>query len=95
MTNLESEIQSGTKFLRNFDGEKIQEFVKNIKPPILIAAMGSSYYMPSGRLRSITRIVNLNEKIDSMMAVGEFDLMESFLERSKSRYEILEKYELE
>ena len=38
---------------------------------------------------------NLNEKIDSMMAVGEFDLMESFLERSKSRYEILEKYELE
>ncbi|PIT97343.1 hypothetical protein COT77_01845 [Candidatus Berkelbacteria bacterium CG10_big_fil_rev_8_21_14_0_10_41_12] len=68
MTNLESEIQSGTKFLRNFDGEKIQEFVKNIKPPILIAAMGSSYYMPSGRLRSITRIVNLNEKIDYIFA---------------------------
>jgi len=38
---------------------------------------------------------NLNEQIYSMMAVDEFDLTESFLERPKSRYEILESYELE
>lgn len=37
---------------------------------------------------------NLNEKIDSMMAVDKFDLMESLLGRPKSRYEILERYEL-
>jgi len=37
---------------------------------------------------------NLNEQIDSMMAVDEFDLMESLLGRPKSKYEVLERYEL-
>lgn len=37
---------------------------------------------------------NLNEKIDSVMVVDEFDLMESLSGRPKSRYETLERYEL-
>lgn len=37
---------------------------------------------------------NFEGKIDLKMSVEEFYLMESFLKRPKSRYEILEKYEL-
>jgi len=38
---------------------------------------------------------NLNESIDLVMMVSEFDLTESLLERPKSRHDILERYELQ
>ncbi|KKR10476.1 MAG: 2'-5' RNA ligase [Parcubacteria group bacterium GW2011_GWA2_39_18] len=38
---------------------------------------------------------NLNEGIDLMMTVNEFDLMEGLPKGPSSRYEILERYELE
>lgn len=53
MTNLELEIQKSIKFLMNFDAQKIQKFIEDIKPPVLVAAMGSSFYLPCGRSKNL------------------------------------------
>jgi len=49
MTNLEIEMQEGVHYLKTLETDAILDFIKNIKPPVLVAAMGSSFYMPSGR----------------------------------------------
>lgn len=53
MTNLEQEMQEGISYLDGLQAEPILDFLKQIKPPVLISAMGSSFYMPSGRGQAV------------------------------------------
>lgn len=53
MTNLEIEIAEGVSFLKKLDTKPLVEFLKHLKPPVLVAAMGSSFYMPSGRGQAV------------------------------------------
>lgn len=53
MSNLELEIKEGVDFLGKFKSQQVLNFVCQIKSPILIAAMGSSYYLPAGRAESL------------------------------------------
>lgn len=68
MTNLEAEIKRGIEFFIDFDRQRINDFVSKIKPPVLIAAMGSSYFMPSGQVKSIMRNLNVKEQVDFIYA---------------------------
>ena len=54
MSFLEQEIKEGVDFLGKFKSQQVLDFVSKIKPPILIAAMGSSYYLPTGRAESLS-----------------------------------------
>lgn len=52
-TNLQKEMLEGVKYLEKLNTKKILDFIKDIKPPVLFGAMGSSFYMPSGRGQAI------------------------------------------
>lgn len=68
MTSLELETQTAIEFLENFNPDSIKEFVSKIKPPVLLAAMGSSYYLPFGRTASIIKNPETKAKIDFVFA---------------------------
>lgn len=68
MTNLETEIESAIDFLNNFDREKVEKFLLNIKLPVLVGAMGSSYYLPAGRAQSLMSNPQTSSKIKFTLA---------------------------
>lgn len=43
----------GVDYLKKLQTTPILKFIKNVKPPVLVAAMGSSFYMPSGRGQAV------------------------------------------
>jgi len=53
MSYLEQEIKEGVDFLAKFKSQQVLDFVSRIKPPVLFAAMGSSFYLPTGRAESL------------------------------------------
>jgi fructoselysine-6-P-deglycase FrlB-like protein len=68
MTNLETEIESAIDFLSNFDSDRVKNFLSKIKLPVLVGAMGSSYYLPSGRAQSLISNLKTNSKIRFTLA---------------------------
>lgn len=74
MTNFEQEVKTGIEFFKLFDAEKIHEFVTQIKPPVLVAAMGSSYYLPSGRAQSIADQLSVMQHIRFIFASEGYNI---------------------
>jgi fructoselysine-6-P-deglycase FrlB-like protein len=68
MTNLEMEIESAINFLNNFDHNRVRNFLSKIKFPVLVGAMGSSYYLPSGRAQSLMSNIQTSSKIRFIFA---------------------------
>jgi len=68
MTNLEAEIRSGIDYLANFDPDKTKRFLSNIETPVLVGAMGSSYYLPAGRANSIIEKNETRSKLKFIFA---------------------------
>lgn len=74
MTNFEQEVKTGIEFFKLFDEKRIHDFVKQIKPPVLVAAMGSSYYLPSGRAQSIADKLGVMQHIRFIFASEGYNI---------------------
>lgn len=74
MTNLESEIGEGISYLSKLDSKPLVEFFKHIKPPVLVAAMGSSYYMPSGRGQAVINELKNHPDIRFILASEGYNI---------------------
>lgn len=74
MTNFEQEIKTGIEFFKLFNEKKIHSFVTKIKPPVLVAAMGSSFYLPSGRAQSIADKLGVTKHIRFIMASEGYNI---------------------
>jgi fructoselysine-6-P-deglycase FrlB-like protein len=82
MTNLEMEIESAINFLNNFDHNRVRNFLSKIKFPVLVGAMGSSYYLPSGRAQSLMSNIQTSSKIRFIFASEGYAI-------EKNNFEIL------
>lgn len=74
MTNFEQEVKTGIAFFKLFDQEKIHNFATKVKPPVLVAAMGSSFYLPSGRAQSIADQLGVRDHIRFIMASEGYNI---------------------
>jgi len=74
MTNLKLEIKSGIEFLKKLDRKKVFNFASQIKPPVLVAGMGSSYYLPAGRAQSIANKLGSHPDISFIFASEGYNI---------------------
>ncbi len=65
---LEQEIKEGVDFLARFKSQQVLDFVSKIKPPILFAAMGSSFYLPTGRAESLANEFRKHPQVGFILA---------------------------
>lgn len=74
MTNLEIEMQEGVEYLKKLKTAPILEFIENIKEPVLVAAMGSSFYMPSGRGQAVINELKKHPDIRFVLASEGYNI---------------------